>query len=77
MTDSADTAAEEGKVVVVDLGKKNAKHVKRLRKGRGKLMDQVQRVVSELNEDEIADAKDVVVVIVERRPKRRPRRMMW
>jgi hypothetical protein len=76
MTDSAETTADQGSVVVVDLGKKNAKQVKRLRKGRGKLMDKVHRVVDRLGGEETSEARDVVVVVVERRP-RTGRRRLW
>ena len=63
-------------LVVVDLGKRQSvKKVKRLRKGRGKLMPRVERIVEELIEAGTvkADAQPVVIVVRER--ERMP--MMW
>ena len=55
-------------VIVVDLGKKSAKNVRRLRKGRGPLLDHVEDCVEELREaGTISGAVQPVVVIVERR----------
>lgn len=55
-------------IVVVDLGKQKPKRVKRLRKGKGKLLAEVTETLEELKESGVvaADAQTVVVV-VERR----------
>lgn len=63
--------------VVVDLGKVKRKHVKRLKRGEGKLADEVldvlDEVVAELG-DELEGATLVPVVMVyERKPKQRRR----
>jgi len=55
-------------VIVIDLGKKSGKNVRRLRKGRGPLLDHVEDCLEELREaGTISAAAQPVVVIVERR----------
>ena len=55
-------------IIVVDLGKKSGKNVRRLRKGRGPLLDHVEDCLEELREaGAISAAVQPVVVIVERR----------
>ena len=63
--------------VIIDLGKKRRKLVKKLRKGSGKLMDEVQGTLQELrNAGTIsASAQPVVVVVRERR--RSSRNRIW
>jgi hypothetical protein len=63
--------------VIVDLGKKRRKLVKKLRKGSGRLMDQVQGTLQELrNAGTIAaSAQPVIVVVRERR--RSSRNRIW
>ena len=63
--------------VVVDLGKVKRKQVKALKRGEGPLLDTVDEVVAAV-EQELADELDdcrvlPVVLVVERRPKRRRR----
>ena len=55
--------------IIVDLGKKRRKLVKKLRKGSGRLMDQVNDTLQELkNAGTIAaTAQPVIVVVRERR----------
>lgn len=57
--------SSEKPMVVIDLGKKSKKQVKRLRKGTGRLMDRVADTVDQLRADgEVkADAQIVVVVV--------------
>lgn len=54
--------------VLVDLGKKSSKLVKRLRKGKGKLMDSVAATVQELQAaGQIgANAQPVIIVVTEK-----------
>jgi|RhiMethySRZTD1v2_1073278.scaffolds.fasta_scaffold1359405_1 hypothetical protein len=57
--------------VVVDLGKKRRKQIKQLREGRGKLMDQVNQLVSELRAaGSISAGTQPLVVVVQQRRKR-------
>jgi len=56
-------------IVVVDIGKRSAKQVRKLRKGQGKLLDRVRGLVSEMQSEGTIDAKaNTLVVVVERRP---------
>ena len=70
MTDTA-----EGKptpMVVLDLGKKKRRDVKRLRKGRGRLMKRLNETLEGLREDgTIAESSQPIVVVVRERPRRR------
>ena len=59
-------------MVVVDLGKRQRrKRIKRLRKGRGKLMNKVTDLVADLRSEEAIDANAQVVVIVVRQKNRK------
>ena len=64
---SADTGNEEEdpSLVVLDIGKRKKKQIKRLRKGRGKLLRRIDEAVEELKADGLvqADAQTVVVVV--------------
>ena len=78
MSDSAAEAQAAERVVVVDLGKKKRKDVKKLRKGQGKLIGTVQAQVAALREEgSIGEASDIVVVIVERKPDNPLRRVRF
>lgn len=58
--------------VLIDLGKKRRKNVKKLRKGRGKLMDDIGQVIAELkSEGTVAEGAQVVVVVVREKDRRR------
>jgi len=54
--------------MLIDLGKKNAKDVKKLRKGKGKLVEQVQGTIAELKSAGTISmsAQPVIVVVVEK-----------
>ena len=68
MSDDQQTESGSGNnIIVVDLGKKKRKSVKRLRKGEGKLMDKVQEVVATMREDGSSAPGDTIVVVVERK----------
>jgi hypothetical protein len=59
-------------VIVIDLGKASAARVKKLRRGTGKLMCDVQDVLAELKDrGEVVSDHRPVVVIVERKRKSR------
>ena len=65
--------------VVVDLGKEKSKALKALKKGEGKLMDEVARVLQEVraNSADLANKELVpVVMIYRKKPKRKPRSML-
>lgn len=51
--------------VIVDLGKKSKKAIKRLRKGEGKLMDEVNQCIKDLREsNKISGSAQPVVIVV-------------
>ncbi|ACY13732.1 hypothetical protein [Haliangium ochraceum] len=61
-------------LIVVDVGKKfRRKQIRKLRKGRGKLMGRVEQLVSDLQDnDALGDnAKPVVIVVREKKKKMR------
>jgi hypothetical protein len=59
-------------MVVLDLGKKKRRDVKRLRKGRGRLMKRLNETLEGLREDgTIAESSQPIVVVVRERPRRR------
>ena len=51
-------------MVIVDLGKRSKKQIKRLRRGGGRLMDRVSQTVDQLKAENEIDAKAEVVVFV-------------
>ena len=68
---SEENAETTNNPIIIDLGKHRSKRVKSLRKGRGKLMDDVSVAIAELQESEaIAAGAQVVVVIVQRKARR-------
>ena len=70
MSDSK-SAEDKSRVVVIDLGKKKRKQVKKLRRGEGRLMEKVQEAVAALRSEGTPKSGDTVVVVVERRPEGR------
>jgi len=60
--------------IVVSLGKENRKRIRRLKRGRGKLMDDVSTVLDQVRAsfgDQAAEMTFVPVVLVYRRKQRR------
>ncbi len=56
-------------LVVVDMGRRKPNQVKKLRKGKGKLLDKVGETVADLVAEGVLDADvQTVIVVVERRP---------
>lgn len=61
--------AQSAPLVVVDMGRRKAKGVKKLRKGEGKLFDEVLETLAEMRADGVLrEDAQTVVVVVERRP---------
>lgn len=72
-----DAAGEINAPVIIDLGKKNRKQVRKLTKGKpGRLMDSVEEVIANLRENGTmeADAQPLIIVI-RKRAKRQGGRM--
>ena len=59
--------------IIIDMGKKKKKDIKRLRKGTGKLMDDVDNCIQELKEagEITGSVRPVVVVVAEKRQRQR------
>jgi hypothetical protein len=59
----------DGGVLLIDLGKKSRKQIKRLRRGTGKLVDEVQRCLQELRTGGtlLASAQPVIILVREKR----------
>lgn len=59
------------KAIVLDLGKKKRKDIRRLRKGGGKLLDQIEDHLDELRAAGVLDesAQPVIVVVAEKQRK--------
>ena len=71
---STSTKAEppSASTLVLDLGSRRRKQVKRLRKGGGPLMGRVHDAVDQLRVDhQLAEGSDLVIVIVKQKSQRR------
>jgi hypothetical protein len=66
MSSSDDVKTEtESRIVVLDFGKVSRKKIKRLRRGKGQVMDQIKMAVDEFKEaGSISPDSEVVVVTV-------------
>ena len=69
----APSVAYEVTPIVIDMGKQRRKRIKALKRGRGKLMDEVCRVISEtqMSLGNEANGKELLPVVVIYRQKRR------
>ncbi|AGC46609.1 hypothetical protein MYSTI_05330 [Myxococcus stipitatus DSM 14675] len=66
--------AGEAHPVFLDLGKKSAKAVKKLRKGKGRLLDDVRETLQDLQASgRVAANAQPVIVIVRAKPKKKKR----
>jgi hypothetical protein len=61
--------------IVMDVGKKRRRSIKRLKRGRGGLMGEIEQVVEDVRAEmgDAAEGREIipVILIYERRPKRR------
>ena len=65
MTKVTETAMPNGGMLLVDLGKKSRKQIKRLRNGTGKLVGEVQNCIQELRTaGTLSESSQPVIVIV-------------
>jgi hypothetical protein len=67
----------EGKIIILDLGSQSRKKVKRLRRGRGPLMADVQEAIQEVQQSGAIPAGSPVVVAVVRQRRRRGMFGLW
>jgi hypothetical protein len=66
------SSAEGPRPVVIDLGSKKRKQIKKLRKGSGPLMDDVQELLEKLRAaGHLAAGATPVVMVVKQKPRRR------
>lgn len=74
-SDTAKSAPAEP--IVIKLGKKNRKQVRKLRRGKpGRLLDRVEDAIAHLRENgDMAAQTQPVVIVIRERPKRRGRRI--
>lgn len=56
--------------VIIDIGKRKRSQVKKLRKGRGKLLDRVQDVLADMTTEGTITANQPVIVVVREKQKR-------
>ncbi len=63
--------------LVVDLGKKRRKQIRRLRKGQGKLMDEINHLVDELRTSGSIPASTQPLVVVVRQKRRTKSLGIW
>ena len=72
MSDTPPEESTPGRTLVVSLGKKSRKQVKKLKKGQGKLTRRVHDLVADLAaEGEISSDAHIVIVTVERKEDKR------
>ena len=76
--DAGSGSATQSAPIIVDLGKKKKKQIKRLREGRGKLAGEVDQVIQELKSaGKIKGNAQPVVVVVREKPRNRMGRWNW
>ena len=65
-----DTPNRDNNPVIIDLGKQKRSRVKKLRDGRGPLLDDIRQAIEELRQaGTISGAATPVVLLVERKPR--------
>jgi hypothetical protein len=69
-------AAADESVMVVDMGKQAKSRIKKLRKGKGKLMDRVNDAIAELRASGSADGVSTFVVVVKEKMDNPIRKML-
>ena len=69
--------AAESSVVIVDMGKKKRKQIKRLRRGGGKLMGQIGETMEQLQKEGEISADSPVVVVIVREKRKKSGWMTW
>lgn len=71
-TDIKEEQVETAPAVVVDLGKKSRKKVKKLRKGKGPLLEDVDDAIAQLRSDGSISEDAVPVIVVVRQKEKNP-----
>lgn len=73
---SATASVTEKPMVVLDLGSRRSREIRRLRRGRGRLMRRVSDTIEQLKQNDEIDASSQIVVVVVKQ-KRRSRSWFW
>ena len=63
--------------ILIDLGKQSRKRTRRLRKGRGRLMRDVQECIDELRQEGKISGEAQPVIVVVRQKRRKPSLLKW
>lgn len=71
--DSASPSSAADGPIVVDLGRRGRKAIKKLRKGDGKLMDEAEACVQELKDSGAVPASAVPIIIIVREKRKTPK----
>lgn len=71
-TPAAASSEQNDNLIVVNVGKKyKRKHIRRLRKGRGKIMDRVEELVAGLREEQaLAPGAQPLIIVVRQKKKK-------
>ncbi len=79
VTTNGAAAKEErqSSVIIVDMGKRKRKQIKRLRRGGGKLMDRIGETMQQLKAEGEIDADSPVVVVIVREKRKKAGWMSW
>lgn len=65
-----ENVGSNNRMVVIDIGKRKRKLVRKLRKGEGRLADEIEHTVGQLKSEGVLDADaQTVVVVVRQKPK--------
>jgi uncharacterized protein DUF6200 len=74
-TTSVDTTKKDagappaGELTIVDLGKHSLKAIRKLRKGKGKLLTRTEKIIEELKESGVLSKdKNTVVLVIRQKP---------
>lgn len=67
----------QSSVIIVDMGKRKRKQIKRLRRGGGKLMDRIGETMQQLKAEGEIDADSPVVVVIVREKRKKAGWMSW
>jgi hypothetical protein len=74
---AATATTSESSVLIVDMGKKKRKQIKRLRRGGGKLMEQIGETMEQLHKEGEISADSPVVVVIVREKRKKAGWMTW
>lgn len=68
---------DEGSMLILDIGKRKKKAIKRLRRGEGRLAEKVKAAVEEAKATATPDEAPQTVLVVVRQKRKKSRRHIW